>query len=612
MPYYNSGTSPKVATPQITKEASPPLQDSPSLATPTTVPDPEHPLGGTGGEDATKTDAPVKDPETAHDETLPKEGEPPKVDLSNDPSWKETSGPNSEDELAVPPPPPPATSPEVPVAPEIPPVADKPAAPENEVLPEGQPPVPENKIVAVNPPILGNPKTSKLHYLIPASKGTLPFCASLVSVLVNRYAVPTMVGYKGTGEFDAKAAHIAKLRSFARYLHSPAGAEPDDLVIIQDGYDALAQLPAEFMIERYFELMAEADKRLADSYGLTVEQAHEHGLRQTLLWGADKGCWPGLYDEPQCWGNPPSSLPRNFYGPKSGNGDLAFNDPVYLNSGSVIGPLGHLRDLVDASLKLINETWSEDFKFRNSDQYYLSKLYVRQEIHRAKEINGNVFPNYGPKREIPEGYWSDNTTQTDFHIAIDYQSAFTVTQCGNENWMRKIGFNNPDHTSMYREDILKEGKTFKPFPIQMPAALFQAFVRIHNSVVNQMHVKLAGQWISSIKLGTHTRSKQIFAFYHNTCSKEHFVDKYRSYWYYPMAKRLLVAATKAIHAKEPITARLIDGRLWQAATPYPADLPDQYGGVYTDSQTGAELFVPFMDICGEHVEQIFPLEVPQL
>ncbi|KAG7111060.1 hypothetical protein HYQ45_017254 [Verticillium longisporum] len=96
-------------------------------------------------------------------------------------------------------------------------------------------------------------RISRLHYLVPTTLVKPPVCAVVASALVNRFPIPVLVGYKATGEFDAKAAHIAKLRAITRYLHGPAAGEDDDLVIVVDGFDVLAQIPAETLIQRYFD-----------------------------------------------------------------------------------------------------------------------------------------------------------------------------------------------------------------------------------------------------------------------------------------------------------------------------------------------------------------------
>lgn len=83
-------------------------------------------------------------------------------------------------------------------------------------------------------------------------------------------------------------------------MSGPVGKYSDDLVIIADGHDVLAQLPAEVLINQYFEIMNRHGRVLADQYGLSIVQAHEQGLRKSLLWGAEKYCFPRERDEPQC------------------------------------------------------------------------------------------------------------------------------------------------------------------------------------------------------------------------------------------------------------------------------------------------------------------------
>lgn len=137
----------------------------------------------------------------------------------------------------------------------------------------------------------------------------------MTSALANRYSIPTILGYRGEIFLDAQKGHIAKLRAIRDYLHSVGGAS-DNLVIIVDGFDVLVQLPSEVMIQRYFTLMAEADQRLADQRGITVKELHRPGVRQTLLWGTDKGCWSESETDPWCWLVPFSAQPRLTWDPK--------------------------------------------------------------------------------------------------------------------------------------------------------------------------------------------------------------------------------------------------------------------------------------------------------
>ncbi|WZH49681.1 uncharacterized protein QYS62_010887 [Fusarium acuminatum] len=348
-----------------------------------------------------------------------------------------------------------------------------------------------------------------------------------------------MKSNRGESFLDAQKAHIAKLRAIKDYLHDSGGAS-DDLVIIVDGFDVMAQLPADEMIRRYFALMSEADQRLADQRGITINELHRTGVRQTLLWGTDKGCWPESDTDPRCWVVPSSTQPRFNWGLKTDTGDLQYSDSRYLNSGTVIGPLGDLRNFIDAALTLIEDDWNQDFLFRDSDQFYIAALYARQEYHRMVDLNGGAFPEEVAGRSIPK---------------------------------RKTG--KDDVTEVY--DSLPEE--------DRPAMTGR-------------------NWIRSLKLGTNIATRIVFAFYHNTCDKTGFVDTFHDAWFYPLMRPLLRVAVKAIQHHQSISQEPIDGRVWVAAREYPrkADFKDEYGGVYTDAPE--EEFVPLQKFCDEDIESV--------
>lgn len=439
------------------------------------------------------------------------------------------------------------------------------------------------------PTASGTTKASQLHFLIPATTENDLFCAVVASTLVNKYPVPYVIGWRGEGEFDAKEAHIAKLRTIQRYLHTlPHGGEQDDLVIVGDGHDVVAQLPADVMIERYFQLVSEADRRLADRFGISVEDAHQRGLQQTLLWGADKMCWPPLYTEAQCSAIPSSNLPHNILGPKADNGDIVYRHPKFFNSGSVIGPLGDLREFIDAAVTEMEETFDPEFKYRTSDQIYLARLFGRQESSRARQISDDaLFGATGSRSDV-----------TEYHVAIDYESAFVQTGCYSHKWMRKLNYNNSDITATVFEDAFDQ-TNFKPYPIQMPADVYQSFLRVYHSIPEHVSSMTPREWIGSLKLDTNIVSNYIFGFYHATCSKRGLIADFTTYWFYPLIEPLLKAAFRATQRNQPITEKIIDGRRWVYKKSYPeaGGLEDQLGGVFTDFED--DEFIPYKTLCAE-------------
>lgn len=418
--------------------------------------------------------------------------------------------------------------------------------------------------------------------------------------MLNRYSFPTILGYKGKGEFDAHAAHIAKLRSISRYLHDQGEGRDDDLVIVVDGFDVLAEVPAEEMIQRYFRVMGEKDQYLADKYGMTVADVHDHGIRQTLWWGTDKGCFPPMWDQAHCWVSPPSHLERFRYGIKTDNGELSYSDSKFLNSGTVMGPLGDLRELMDAVLEYIKAVYDEDFKYKNSDQYYISSMYARQEWRRKVEMEGKEPDSKG--RQLPK--MKDGFSE--FHITVDFDMTFTQTQCHNDMFMQKLKYKNSDLSATVTEDYLKDGDRFHRFDIQMPSTLFRSLVHLFNGMSDSDRPSgTAKQWVKSLGMGTNVGTRIIYGFYHNTCSKKKFLYRFKANWYYKYLQPLLRAAVKANLADEPIHPFKIDGRLWKPANHYPTDgsFDDEFGGVFTDRKE--EHFIPFQQFC--NVTEIFEI-----
>ncbi|KAF4974835.1 hypothetical protein FZEAL_8296 [Fusarium zealandicum] len=450
--------------------------------------------------------------------------------------------------------------------------------------------------------LLNGHKVSRLHYLVPSSLVKPPLCAVVSSALVQRYAIPTIVGYKGQGDYDAKKAHIAKLRAIKRYLYSEAGEKDDDLVVVVDGFDVLAQIPAETMIERYFDFIARADQKLADQRGISVEELHATDVRQTVLWGTDKGCFPSGGSDPRCWLVPFSTLPRYKWGPKTENGELIFSDSRFLNSGTVIGPLGDLRTFIDATLMLIEDTWDPDFRYHDSDQYYISTMYARQEYQRAVDLNDGEFPGEIGERHVPRPKQGVEDV-TEYHVMVDHEAVFTQTQCHNNRFLHKLQYKNHDHTATMRDDVLEEGPHFKPYQIQMPSNLFQALIRVFESLPEDERPAMSPRnWVRHLKLGTNIGTEIIYAFYHNTCSKRAFLDKYNDSWYFPLIRPLLRASTRAVQEKKPIGPKPIDGRMWLPIKSYPEGLEDEFGGVYTDFEE--EAFIPLQQFCSQNLTSI--------
>ncbi|KAM0593763.1 hypothetical protein ACHAP6_001092 [Verticillium nonalfalfae] len=457
---------------------------------------------------------------------------------------------------------------------------------------------------------------SEIMYSFNFDNSAIPQVIRIISALVNRYPIPTLIGYKGENEFDA-VDHLAKVRVINRFLKT-LPAEDDDLVIIVDSFDVLAQLPVEVTLERYFAMSARSEQQLADQRGITVDELHDLGIRQSILYGTGKICFDANPNEPLCPFVPGSNSARQKFGVMTGGfSDPRYRDSRYLNSGTIMAPVGDLRkfmhavqELVEADDVIVPLNVTSNGRFRHHmDQWFTATLYVRQEYHRALDMNDGNYPgNLTGVSDLPKPRESANDT-TEYHIFVDFDSSFTQTQCHNELEIHQLTYSNHDLTSSVAKDFMNEGKAFKPHAIQMPASIYQAFGRVWDKLSHVPNITLVQPprvWIQSLGLATNVASESIHAFYHNTCSKTKFLETYKTFWFFPLVVPLLELAKMDRDDMRPLHSGLIDGRMWIAARDYPQSLSESgqdveetyLGGVFTD--LAAEPFLNLPTLCREN------------
>jgi hypothetical protein len=457
---------------------------------------------------------------------------------------------------------------------------------------------PEKAFVMSSDPDKEKTRVSHLHFLIPASDANVELCYNLVSSVINRY-VPMLLGYHGTDLFDAAETHLAKLRAIKRYLDGLPKVDDDDLVAIVDGYDIIMQLPADIMIERYFQMRDKADARLAERFGVTVAEARKLGLRQTIFWGPDKICWPIDKNEPRCWAVPESGLPSDAFGPNTGNGKMLYNDPRWLNSGTVIAPVADMRKYIDATMVEIDETYDADFANRESDQYYLANVWGRQEYFRSLQVNAGQEVEGPEAKKLPA-----EKDVTEYHISIDYESMLFQTKAGYEPFFGYLEFNQSGLNAVVEHNFT-ESDHFEPFEIQMPASVVASMTRIFEGIAHMLPGVHAGDWIRDLKLGANFITQHIYVLWHCTGPKEWIASEYERLWFYPYAAPLIKAAVKASQEESLLTEAIIDGRRWATKMAYPdaKEIPEPLGGAWTD--LNGTSFVSWSDMCSEHAGILF-------
>ncbi|WPH04857.1 Hypothetical protein R9X50_00775400 [Acrodontium crateriforme] len=291
---------------------------------------------------------------------------------------------------------------------------------------------------------LGAPK-GRLHLLVPATSSNADLCKLMLSAQILGYPAPVLINYGAEENPDPYVQHLAKVETLLTYMHSikSNSSYSEDLVLILDGYDIWLQLPADVLVRRYFEANRRADDRVIAAYGQA--KALEYDMRQTILFGPDKLCWPTDYSRPACWAVPEVQLDDYAFGPGTSGGDELFDQPRWLNSGTVIGPAQDLIDLFQATLDEIHSNY-----VTNSDQYYFAEIFGRQEYARLSR-DADLMAHYKGlryKEEIgnPDAVLERTNAdiariRTEYYVGIDYNSTMFQTMAFYKQsltWMRPV------------------------------------------------------------------------------------------------------------------------------------------------------------------------------
>ncbi|CAI6342219.1 unnamed protein product [Periconia digitata] len=225
---------------------------------------------------------------------------------------------------------------------------------------------------------------ANLHVLVPADHKDANLCKTLITAAVAGFSTPTLINWGK--KFDDKklvagGSHLAKISGVLTYLKQLDPERDNDLVLIVDGYDIWFQLRPSALIARYHAINAAANTRIRKTMGTAAVNAEN--IEQTILFSAQKRCWPWKPDDPPCYAVPESSLPSDAYGDKTDT-DIGFEkNPYvkfrqrYLNSGDAIGRVGAMRALFERALELAQR----DPNF-GSDQKILSQIFGEQEYQR--------------------------------------------------------------------------------------------------------------------------------------------------------------------------------------------------------------------------------------
>lgn len=436
----------------------------------------------------------------------------------------------------------------------------------------------------------------QFHLLLPATASNVNFCKLLLSAAVTGYPNPILLGWEGHGQYNGSKSHLFKITETLAYLNRLPPSADEDLVLILDAYDIWLQLPPDVLIERYHVAIEKGNARLGSegTYGV------DHGgaqIKQSILFGPDKTCWPDDERRAACWAVPESTLPSDAFGPGTDTWVVP-NRPRWLNSGTIMGPAKEMRAMFNATNSILRRKFNEEYEFRNSDQFYFQEMWTEQEIGRSMLRDGKVdAPKvkenvYGILPFIPEGL------RTEFHVTIDYESDAFQTSAYYTEYLTWMSFNHStlsvggESGSVRRmdqivltEDVLRSRPPF--------------------AVSNADKTLPAGKGWKDMMLGTNVITQQAFPLLHITNEKKYREIWAPRMWFYHHAEALLKAA-KYEAAREKSDTKIVAnvrGTSYVGAKGQADSNSKGEGiGVWTDGNT----FLSWDDVCSVYHEELFP------
>ncbi|KAM0349991.1 hypothetical protein ACHAP4_010109 [Fusarium culmorum] len=266
--------------------------------------------------------------------------------------------------------------------------------------------------------------------VLPANNPDHELCKVITSSIALGYPCPVIVNWGKT--YDPSkgwkgGSHLAKITGTLEYLDSVVDPntpdenrlEENDLVVLSDSYDVWFQLPPDVLIKRYHEANAEANRRLA---------AHHKGhdkvtMHQTIIVSAQKKCFP-----PESSGSilhcdqlPDSPVRKDLYGPKTDRDPDEFHDnrPKYLNSGSMMGPVGDMRRYFRRVYERMQRGLVNG-KDLYSDQGIFAEIFAEQELWRRSLRSHKSITKDKDFEFLHEEF--------EYHVGLDYaQQLFIPT-----------------------------------------------------------------------------------------------------------------------------------------------------------------------------------------
>ena len=401
---------------------------------------------------------------------------------------------------------------------------------------------------------------------------------------------------------------VATLWGILHYLQALDASRDRDLVIVANGYDSWFQLPPDVLIQRYHRINEEANKRIKKQMG---KAADIEGIKQTIVFSADRHCRPNSQEDLACYMVPESPMSPKLYdrptNPKTANSEarLANTPPKYLKHGVVVGPVKEMRALYRQAGKKANAYGPKSNLQRIFNEIFGEQEYQRQ-VMTARRPRANALSSWIKSQQHMEtGLGSDSSLHGmntfrgkpfEFGVGLDYAGLISQPSVNDQEDFAWLRFNSTTEIRKASQDIhIKHPRiTSLPDDLQLARPPFFAFNAF------QIDLPTDSTW-SEVPLLTNVRTGVVPVMLYDNAGRagksERRDDWWSKMWFQPHLLPLIDANLPS--SRRPVA---VDVNHPQGDIVWFDEEPERRG-----ARTESKDWVPWEDIC-KNSRKVFPNE----
>jgi hypothetical protein len=296
-----------------------------------------------------------------------------------------------------------------------------------------------------------------MHLLIVSDKPSASFCKTMLSAAILGYPTPIVVNWSKDLPDILMIPKRQSVPSMAEGVNEYIGkldtSHDDDIMIVLDG-ESIMQLRASTLVERFFRVNKRANQRITKNWG---KAAARNGIRQDVLFGAQKECNGLSANDAACYGAPASTLPAKLYGDdtdvEGGDDDNRFDHfrPRFMDSGSIVGTVAGMRKIFRGAVAMAAG------KDEGEKKVSLQRVFGRQQsyrevLRRKAGLRANKKFTKEYLKKFRETITNNPNATYEFGIGLDYASEVSANAAFSHDDFDLVKFSDPNSL----QDVRKE------------------------------------------------------------------------------------------------------------------------------------------------------------